>query len=799
MLSPSLSLSHTHTHTRSQAERELAAGMFGAGDDDAGAATAADTNAAEQQRAAATTRLAALAGEAAAVRAALDALGDADDGAAAGGGCGGPQADEDAWSDEEGGEAAQPGPSHPPPRPAPPASSLQRALLTQRLAGLAGRRDMLERALAEGRDVASPRAAGAGGAGAAHPPPAPRPDRPATAPPMPVPDDSLAAALAAAGPGGGLVETERDRLIRLGVLTPFDAVGGLERRAAGAGRGPAAAGAGGGDNEFLPAATPADAAAAAAASTARLAARYAGLATHRHRAVLLDPAAAPPPERATLRVGEAFWRGAASGGRRPTGRRGGAAEPASAAPAPAMPVGARQAMPVEIVGGGRAKRRRTRSGGGGGEGEEEEEEEGGGAATAAALEEDADAAALFDDAHPASYRARLAAAGIPLMPWCEEGGARPLPLAVPAPPRPARGDARFDGGFLCPASAWGRLLPYQRTGVRWLWELHAARAGGILADEMGLGKTVQVAALLAGLHASGLLGRPSLLVAPATLLNQWVRELRAWAPALRVIVLHGSARSRDRGGGGAAAPRGAAARAALVREGTARGPRPSALASPVPAGPAGAAPFPTAPPTLLITSYEGLRRGRADLLTVRWGLAVLDEGHAIRNPDADVTLAAKGIATAHRLLLSGAPVQNSLAELWSLMDFVVPGRLGTLPVFTAELALPIQAGGYAGASPLQAATAVRCAVTLRDLVGPYLLRRRKADVASSLPSRTERVLFCRLLPAQRELYRAYLASQEVQRHKKIERWGREKRARARARAWEKEKEKNNTSLFLIFS
>ena len=88
----------------------------------------------------------------------------------------------------------------------------------------------------------------------------------------------------------------------------------------------------------------------------------------------------------------------------------------------------------------------------------------------------------------------------------------------------------------------------------------------------------------------------------------------------------------------------------------------------------------------------------------------------------------------------------------SLFDFVYPGKLGTLPVFTAEFALPIAAGGYAAATPAQARTAFRTAVVLRDLVAPYLLRRRKADVAAQLPPKTERVLFCRITPEQRALY-----------------------------------------------
>jgi len=89
------------------------------------------------------------------------------------------------------------------------------------------------------------------------------------------------------------------------------------------------------------------------------------------------------------------------------------------------------------------------------------------------------------------------------------------------------------------------------------------------------------------------------------------------------------------------------------------------------------------------------------LLNVAWGYAILDEGHKVRNPDAELTLAAKQLQTVHRVIMSGSPIQNRLTELWSLFDFVFPGKLGTLPVFTTQFALPIQIGGYSNASTMQ--------------------------------------------------------------------------------------------------
>ena len=96
-----------------------------------------------------------------------------------------------------------------------------------------------------------------------------------------------------------------------------------------------------------------------------------------------------------------------------------------------------------------------------------------------------------------------------------------------------------------------------------------------------------------------------------------------------------------------------------------------------------------------------MRLQRDMLLNVAWGYAILDEGHKIRNPDAEVTLAAKQLQTVHRIIMSGSPIQNRLAELWSLFDYVFPGKLGTLPVFTTQFALPIQIGGYSNASQIQ--------------------------------------------------------------------------------------------------
>ena len=527
-----------------------------------------------------------------------------------------PAPDVEAWSDEEEGVKtepqvrvksepqvrvkSEPGSSRASPytrgRDDATARALQRALLAERLAGLAARRSALEAALKHEDGGAPVGGGGGGGSGrvdAAHAPT-----------PTPAPDGALEAALAAAaGAGGGdtgLVETERDRLIRVGVLTPFDAVGGVERRVA---------------------AAPSDAA------TVRLAAALAAADAAKPRSSLLPPSALPPRER-VARVDPRLWRRAASGAAERAGGR---------AALPARP--ARTSLP-RAVGGRRAKRRRgaaaevdavaeaTRRAVGeeGGEGDGDDAAAASSPSSSCSSDSDveADVDAVYDDAHEATYLARVAAAVWP------DGATRVAPRAGP-PPHPT--DAAFDGGFRVPGCVWSRLFPYQRTGVKWLWELRSLRVGGVVGDEMGLGKTVQLAAYLAGLVSSSRASRPALIVAPATLLTQWVRELRRWVPSARVLLLHTSAATAP---GAPARP----ARAALL-----------ALAA-------------ASPASIVVTSYEGLRRGRGDVLAVRWGCAVLDEGHRIRSPDADVTLAAKCLATVHRIVLTGTPVQNKLAELW---------------------------------------------------------------------------------------------------------------------------------------
>lgn len=274
--------------------------------------------------------------------------------------------------------------------------------------------------------------------------------------------------------------------------------------------------------------------------------------------------------------------------------------------------------------------------------------------------------------------------------------------------------------------------------MKWLWQLHSQEVGGILGDEMGLGKTVEVIAFLAGLDHSnksrkrkkGFLNKKLelgavLVVCPTTVMLHWVGEFHLWWPKMRVAILHPSGSFVGR-------------KETLIK----------AINN---------------HPGVLITSYESLCRIKEELYRYHWDYVILDEGHKIRNPDSACTIACKKFDTAHRILMTGTPMQNNLRELWSLFDFVFPGRLGTLPVFMTEFSLPITQGGYASASSVQVQTAYRCASVLRDTINPYMLRRLKKDVkqALQLPAKSEQVLFCKLTDEQRRLYKEYITSSDV--------------------------------------
>jgi non-specific serine/threonine protein kinase len=262
-----------------------------------------------------------------------------------------------------------------------------------------------------------------------------------------------------------------------------------------------------------------------------------------------------------------------------------------------------------------------------------------------------------------------------------------------------------DGADADPGPALqGTLRPYQQAGVQWLRLLSGLGLGACLADDMGLGKTIQVIALLLLQDQKD---RPSLLVAPASLLGNWLAELERFAPSLRVQVVH-----------------------------------PSAMTS---AEIKAFAPNHATGLDLVITSYGSLLRVPT-LSQVAWRFAILDEAQAIKNPQAKQTKAAKGLQAQSRVVLTGTPVENHLGDLWSIFDFINPGLLGTARQFK-NYAKGLSERERDPYGPL------------RKLVQPYILRRMKTDksIIADLPDKTEVKAYCSLSRRQAALYEQAVA------------------------------------------
>ena len=256
-------------------------------------------------------------------------------------------------------------------------------------------------------------------------------------------------------------------------------------------------------------------------------------------------------------------------------------------------------------------------------------------------------------------------------------------------------------------SLHGTLRPYQKSGVQWLYLLSKLRLGACLADDMGLGKTIQVLALLLVLKKEGQ-GRqkPSLLIAPASLLANWAAEIARFSPSLKAVIVHPSA------------------------------------------GPAEGLSLDRA--DLVITSYGFLQRA-PQLSAQAWKVVVLDEAQAIKNPSAKQTQSVKQLKAEQRIALTGTPIENRLGDLWSIFDFINPGLLGSAKQFStfAKRLAERQHNPYG---------------PLRELVRPYILRRMKTDkkIISDLPDKTEMKAFCNLSRKQAALYQQAVDDMEKQ-------------------------------------
>ncbi len=246
-----------------------------------------------------------------------------------------------------------------------------------------------------------------------------------------------------------------------------------------------------------------------------------------------------------------------------------------------------------------------------------------------------------------------------------------------------------------------KLRPYQRSGFAWLWQLHQNDMTGILADDMGLGKTVQALALLTkAKEEEG--PAPSLIVCPTSVLSVWKQEVEKWAPSLSVLVWHGPDRMEN---------------ARLL-----------------------------AKSDLVVTSYAILRRDIDELSKVSFRYAILDEAQYIKNWTTATAKSAKKLDAQHRLALTGTPVENHLLDLWAIFDFLAPGFLGKLGEFQKHYVRPIEEGDE------------RVIEQLRARVRPFVMRRKKEDVAKELPKKTEQTIFVHFGKSQLGLYNRILKS-----------------------------------------
>ena len=257
-----------------------------------------------------------------------------------------------------------------------------------------------------------------------------------------------------------------------------------------------------------------------------------------------------------------------------------------------------------------------------------------------------------------------------------------------------------------------QLRPYQMTGVAWLRFMHDLGLGSCLADDMGLGKTIQILALLLILRQrkaseSPSSSGPAILIVPASLVANWKAEIGRFAPSLVAFYAHPS----ETPAADLAVMARAEGRSATLSEAD-----------------------------LIVTTYAMVHR-MAWLRETVWGLIILDEAKAVKNPGARQTRAVKSLKGKRRIILTGTPLENRLGDLWSLFDFLSPGLLGTEKVFSR----------YVKGTPDRKDNAY---AALRALVRPYILRRLKTDrrIIADLPDKTEVRVFCPLTKTQAALY-----------------------------------------------
>ena len=267
----------------------------------------------------------------------------------------------------------------------------------------------------------------------------------------------------------------------------------------------------------------------------------------------------------------------------------------------------------------------------------------------------------------------------------------------------------LDGPAMVPAKVpeglQATLRPYQQDGLSWLQHLRQHALGGVLADDMGLGKTLQTLAHILLEKEAGRLQQPVLVVLPTSLLHNWQTEAKRFTPGLRVLALHGPTRADSF--------------AQIAQH------------------------------DVVLTTYALLWRDEDVLREHAWHLLVLDEAQQAKNPRSRAAMTLRALKATHRLCLTGTPLENHLGELWTQFDFLLPGLLGTEKMFNQQWRHPIERHGD-----------TQRAQWLAQRMRPFMLRRRKDEVATELPEKTLITRSVVLEGTQRDMYETVRATME---------------------------------------
>ncbi|KFP74353.1 Putative DNA repair and recombination protein RAD26-like, partial [Apaloderma vittatum] len=309
-------------------------------------------------------------------------------------------------------------------------------------------------------------------------------------------------------------------------------------------------------------------------------------------------------------------------------------------------------------------------------------------------------------------------------------------------PSPSVAFKLSDSGDFIPYTINRYLRDYQREGVQFLYGHYANKRGCILGDDMGLGKTIQVISFLAAvLHKKGTrediennmpefllrtmkkeskcnTKKTFLIVAPLSVLYNWKDELDTWG-YFKVSVLHGNKKDDD---------------LSRIKQGKCE---------------------------VALTTYEILRLHLDEFNNIDWSAVIVDEAHRIKNPKAQITQTMKSLKCTVRIGLTGTILQNNMKELWCVMDWAVPGLLGSRANFKKKFSDPVEHGQRHTATKRELATGRKAMVKLARKMSGWFLRRTKALISDQLPKKEDRMVYCSLTEFQKAVYQAVLETEDV--------------------------------------